>query len=101
MKQILIILAVIITASQITSVNAQTTSPSSKNKRMTMHTRAGEGDTVGVFVNHIKADKRQQFEKFVHEIFWPMAKKLSPLDQHVFLTDPCFISHSGRSGWYL
>lgn len=45
---------------------------------------AKEGDKVWVFVNHIKADKRQQFEKFIHEVFWPMAQKLSAADQQVF-----------------
>lgn len=45
---------------------------------------ANEGDTVWVIVNHIKADKRQDFERFVHEIFWPMAKKLKAEDQRLF-----------------
>ncbi|HEX5154125.1 MAG TPA: hypothetical protein VFW07_21910 [Parafilimonas sp.] len=47
-------------------------------------TTAKQGDTVWVLVNHIKADKREQFEKFVSEIFWPMAKKLNAQDQKVF-----------------
>ncbi len=35
-------------------------------------------------INHIKADKRQDFEKFIYEIFWPGGKKLSAKDQRVF-----------------
>jgi hypothetical protein len=42
------------------------------------------GDEVWVVVNVIKADKREQFEKFVFEIFWPAAKKLSLDDQKAF-----------------
>jgi|GEM_PF-389837 len=46
--------------------------------------RAAKGDTVWVLLNHIKHDKRQQFEKFIHEIFWPKAAKLNPEDQQAF-----------------
>ena len=46
--------------------------------------RAAEGDSVWVFVNHIKADKREQFERFVHEIFWDSASRLSEPEQLVF-----------------
>lgn len=46
--------------------------------------RAAEGDTVRVMLNHIKHDKRQQFEKFIHEIFWPKAVKLEPDDLQAF-----------------
>lgn len=46
--------------------------------------RAVEGDTVWVLLNHIKHDKHQQFEKFIHEIFWPKAAKLKPDDQQTF-----------------
>jgi hypothetical protein len=45
--------------------------------------RASTGDTVWIFLNQIKADKREQFEKFVHEILWPVALKLDPIDQKV------------------
>ena len=45
--------------------------------------RAAEGDTVWVLLNHIKADEREQFEKFVHEILWPVALKLDVIDQKV------------------
>jgi hypothetical protein len=46
--------------------------------------RAKNGDTVWVLVNHVKADKRQQFEQFVHEIFWDSSSKLSSAEQQVF-----------------
>jgi hypothetical protein len=45
--------------------------------------RASKGDTVWVLLNHIKADKCEQFEEFVHEILWPIALKLEPADQQV------------------
>jgi len=45
--------------------------------------RAAKGDTVWVLLNHIKADKCEQFEKFVHEILWPVALKLDAIDQKV------------------
>ncbi len=43
-----------------------------------------EGDTVWVIINHIKPDKRQQFEKFITEILWPASKSLSSQDQLIF-----------------
>ncbi|MFD2220885.1 hypothetical protein [Hymenobacter bucti] len=46
--------------------------------------RAATGDTVWVIMNHVKADKRAQFERFCSEQFWPMARKLSPADQRAF-----------------
>ena len=42
------------------------------------------GDTVWVLVNSVKPDKRAQFERFVDEIFWPSAVKLSAADQRAF-----------------
>jgi hypothetical protein len=42
------------------------------------------GDTVWVIINPVKADKRAQFERFLHEIFWPGASKLSPQEQKLF-----------------
>lgn len=68
MKKFLTILAVLITVSHISSAHAQT---STSSKTRTTTPMAKEGDTVWVYVNHIKADKRQPFERFVHEIFWP------------------------------
>jgi hypothetical protein len=45
---------------------------------------AKEGDTVWVLINHVKGDKREQFERFVHEVFWDGAAKLDPDEQRVF-----------------
>ncbi|QNF35839.1 hypothetical protein HUW51_13755 [Adhaeribacter swui] len=45
---------------------------------------AAPGDSVWVIVNYVKADKRAQYERFVHEIFWPGANKLSKDEQKVF-----------------
>jgi hypothetical protein len=46
---------------------------------------AKEGDTVWVLANHIKSDKRQQFERFIHEVFWDSSSKLSSQEeQRVF-----------------
>jgi hypothetical protein len=46
------------------------------------------GDTVWIIVNPVKANKREQFEKFVHEIFFDKASdktnKLSPQDRQAF-----------------
>ena len=42
------------------------------------------GDTVWVIVNHVKADKRAQFERFCTELFWPGAARLSVAEQRVF-----------------
>jgi hypothetical protein len=42
--------------------------------------RAAQGDTVWVVLNRIKSDKCHQFEKIIHEIFWPKAEVL-PLDE--------------------
>ena len=43
--------------------------------------RAAKGDTVWIVLNHIKADKCEQFEKFVHEIFCPIVLKSEPINQ--------------------
>ncbi|MCE7065064.1 hypothetical protein [Dyadobacter sp. CY326] len=45
---------------------------------------AKQGEKVWVFVNTIKADKRQQFEQFLHEVFWKGAEKLNAEDKKVF-----------------
>lgn len=37
-----------------------------------------------VVVNHVKPDKRAQFERFVYEIFWPAASKLDTRAQRTF-----------------
>jgi hypothetical protein len=60
-----------------TTVNAQGIPP--------RRTLAASGDSVWVIVNFIKPDKRAQYQRFVQEIFWPGAARLSPAEQHVFL----------------
>ena len=45
---------------------------------------ATEGDTVWVVVNYVKPDKKEQFEKFVHEILWPPHTKLSETEKRMF-----------------
>lgn len=45
--------------------------------------RTAKGDTVWVLLNHIKADKCEQFEKFVHEILWPIALESDQISQQV------------------
>lgn len=42
------------------------------------------GDTVWVVVNHVKPDKREQFERFVYELFWPASAKLDEKAQQAF-----------------
>jgi len=44
--------------------------------------RAAKDDTVWVCLNHVKADKREQFEKFVHEMAWPAAERLGASQQN-------------------
>ena len=38
--------------------------------------RAVEGEWVSVWVNHVKADKWEQHEHFVHDIFMPATEKV-------------------------
>ena len=50
----------------------------------TVHTVAKPNETVWVIAYPVKANKRAQYEKFIHEIFWPGAKNLSVADQKIF-----------------
>lgn len=75
----LIALVVVVFLSGTTDVNAQT-----KKKLSGTAIRASKGDTVWVVLNHVKSDKREQFEKFIHEIFWPASNKLGPAEQQAF-----------------
>ncbi len=45
---------------------------------------AKSGETVWVCLDPIKKDKRTQYERFLHDIFWPGAAKLSPAEQQTF-----------------
>jgi hypothetical protein len=39
--------------------------------------RAAEGERMWVLLNHVKADKREQQERFVHHILMPAAKQVA------------------------
>ena len=41
-------------------------------------TRAAEGDTVWVVLNHVKPDKVEDFERFIYEILKPAIKEHKP-----------------------
>ena len=45
---------------------------------------AKAGEEVQVWAYPVKADKRKQYEHFVHDIFWPGAAKLSAAEQRMF-----------------
>jgi hypothetical protein len=45
---------------------------------------AKPGEEVWVWSYPVKADKRKQYEHFVHDIFWPGASKLPAAEQRVF-----------------
>ena len=78
----------------LSSCNGETDQPAGERNgeepptyaQSTQNTRANaaEGDSVWVIVNHVKPDKREQFEQFVHEVFWPSAQQLSPEEQRAF-----------------
>ena len=46
--------------------------------------RAKSNETVWLCTYKVKADKRQQYEHFVHDIFWKGASKLSGNERKVF-----------------
>jgi hypothetical protein len=46
--------------------------------------RSKPGETVWVIMNPFKANKRVQYERFIHEIFWPGASRLSKEEQKIF-----------------
>jgi hypothetical protein len=46
--------------------------------------RAKEGDSVWIYINHVKADKRQDFEKLLHEVFFDSSSRLSDDQRRVF-----------------
>ena len=45
---------------------------------------AKTGEEVHIWAYPVKADKRKQYEHFVHDVFWPGAAKLSASGQRVF-----------------
>jgi hypothetical protein len=42
--------------------------------------RGNPGDTVRVIINHVLADKREQFEHFAHDVLMPAMVKVAPSD---------------------
>ncbi len=58
------------------SASAQATSSTIKT--------ASEGDTVWVVVNFVKPEMRDQFERFVHEVFWPKSAALDDVGKRTF-----------------
>lgn len=86
MKRLIFLSIIFISAGISINAGAQITATSTSVQQNNLSGRktAAEGEKVWVIINHIKADKRQQFEKFIHEIFWPMATKLGAEDQRVF-----------------
>ena len=52
--------------------------------KSTSRVTAKAGDEVQVWAYPVKADKRKQYEHFVHDIFWPGAAKLSAAEQRIF-----------------
>ncbi|GAB3902450.1 hypothetical protein GCM10028803_29160 [Larkinella knui] len=45
---------------------------------------AKPNETVWVIAYPVKANKRAQYERFIHEIFWPGARNLSAAEQKIF-----------------
>lgn len=43
--------------------------------------RGAPGDTVRVIVNHVRPDKRDQFEHFVHDVLYPAMRQEAPTNQ--------------------
>ena len=42
--------------------------------------RGAPGDTVRVIVNHVQYDRRDQFERFLHETLYPAMAQAAPTD---------------------
>ncbi|MCY7349411.1 MAG: hypothetical protein LH606_01920 [Cytophagaceae bacterium] len=60
------------------------TAPAFAQTKSSTRPVAKSGETVWVCLDPIKKDKRAQYERFLHEIFWPGVAKLSATDQKVF-----------------
>ena len=49
--------------------------------------RAAPGEDMAFGVYYIKPEKREQYERFIHEVFWPMGRRLGendPVTRRVF-----------------
>ena len=42
--------------------------------------RTVTGDTVAISIFRVKPEKREQYERFLHEVFWPMGRRLGETD---------------------
>lgn len=42
--------------------------------------RATAGDTVAIAIYRVQAEKREQYEHFLHQVFWPMGRRLGETD---------------------
>ncbi|HEV7347416.1 hypothetical protein [Telluribacter sp.] len=58
--------------------------PPFAQKQPQVREMARSGQRVRVVAYQVQASKRDQYERFVHDIFWPGAAKLSPKEQQVF-----------------
>lgn len=60
--------------------------------------RATEGETIWIWVNHIKADKWEQHEHFVHDLLLPATEKVdAPVFRHTRFLHP---AHPNEDGTY-
>ena len=64
-------------------LNSCTQEQSSIRENLKPCFRATEGDTVWVIINHVKTDKREQFENLIHDITWPTISKADSITQKV------------------
>ncbi len=85
MKSIWLTMTLVLLACVIGGSHAAAQDKAKKQKAPTAsHHLAVENDEVWVAVNTIKADKREQFEKWVFEIFWPAGLKLPAKERIAF-----------------
>ena len=52
--------------------------------KLASRSMAKPGEEVWVWAYPVKADKRKQYEHFVHDLFWAGASKLPAVEQRVF-----------------
>lgn len=64
-----------------TAGHAQTATGTTGTKASQVNlTRAEPGDTVWIVYNFVKPESRQTYERFLHEVFWPMGERLEESD---------------------
>jgi hypothetical protein len=84
MKNSSILILVIVISSLLYSCTASQPESNTSTTVPTVFIPARDGDSVFVIVNYVKGDKKEQFEKFIHESFWPKAQGLSEADKQLF-----------------